>query len=242
MCSAGPLTRQAGCGRSHPIASCPLRATDRIAIVRETGVGLGSVNPNGRARGIFSKICGHVFGKPAGEEKTRMNVPPKINRLLEEHEPFVKAMACRLAPLPQLAEDIAQQVFLEFLNKADQWDLSRDLKPLLAVMTRKVALRHWSERTRLMSLEMRELSDHIQELAEDCDLEWYGPEERTALQQCIEALPEKSRQLIKLHYYLDVSSVEIARQMQINADAVRRALFRMRQRLRKCIEATLKPI
>src|SRR5262245_27907616 len=117
---------------------------------------------------------------------------PRIAEIIEGHGHFVRSLALRLAPVPSLVEDIAQQVFLEFVAKGDQWDLNRDVKPLLATMTRNVALRCWRERTRAMSAEMRGLADHIRALAEESEVEWYRPEEQTALRQCLEQLPEKS--------------------------------------------------
>jgi RNA polymerase sigma-70 factor (ECF subfamily) len=162
-----------------------------------------------------------------------------IAEVIESHGHFVRSLALKLAPASGLAEDIAQQVFLEFVAKSDQWDLSRDVKPLLATMTRNVALRCWRDKTRAMSAEMRGLAEHIRSLVEGSDVEWYRPDEQAALQRCLDQLPEKSRRFIELHYDLGVSSVEIATRMQMTAEAVRRALFRLREQLRKCIQMTL---
>src|SRR5689334_14169199 len=159
--------------------------------------------------------------------------------LLSAHNGFVRALALRLAPAPSLAEDIAQQVFLEFMAKASEWDLARDVKPLLAVMTRNVARRCWRERLHTLPEVQRQLAEHIRQLAESKEVNWFGQEERSALEQCLDRLPTKSRRLIEMHYYLDNSSVEIARQMNMNADAVRRALFRLREQLRKCVRKFL---
>ena len=164
---------------------------------------------------------------------------PTPEMLAETHAGFVRALSLRLAPAPGLAEDIAQQVLLEFLAKGAQWDLTSDIKPLLAGMTRNVARRAWRERTREMPDTMCELAEHIRELAEAQDVQWFSDEEKSALRRCLERLPDKSRRLIELHYYLDVTSVEIGRQMETNADAVRRALFRLREQLRKCVQRLL---
>src|SRR5437899_2385946 len=53
-------------------------------------------------------------------------------------------------------------------------------------------------------------------------------------------IKEKSRRLIDFHYDLEITSVEIARKMEMNADAVRRALFRLREQLRKCVGRLLR--
>jgi RNA polymerase sigma-70 factor (ECF subfamily) len=162
-----------------------------------------------------------------------------IKELIAAHDAFVRGLALRLAPAPGLAEDIAQQVFLEFLTKETRWDLSQDLKPLLAVMTRHVARRCWRERMRTLPEVQRELAEHICQLAESREVPWFGEEEKTVLRRCLDRLPTKSRRLIELHYYLDTSSVEIAQQMNMQPDAVRRALLRLREQLRKCVRQFL---
>ncbi len=163
-----------------------------------------------------------------------------IESIAKAHQPFVRALAVRFAPWPGLADDITQQVFLEFIGKAGQWDLQRDVRPLLAGMTRNVAMRAWREHTRTLPEQLSELAEHIRQLAEQNDPTARGPEEIDALKRCLGKLPDKSKRLLELHYYLDVSSVDIARQMQMNADAVRRALFRLREQLRRCIRGILK--
>ncbi len=159
--------------------------------------------------------------------------------LLTVHGGFVRALALKLAPAPGLAEDIAQQVFLEFIAKEASWDLTRDIKPLLAGMTRNVARRFWRERTRTLPEVQRELAEHIRHLAETREVTWFGEEEKSALRRCLDRLPAKSRRLVELHYYLDTSSVEIASQTEMKADAVRRALFRLRGQLRNCVRRFL---
>ena len=165
---------------------------------------------------------------------------PILNRLIEANTGFVHALALRLAPAAGLAEDIAQQVFLEFIAKAAQWDLTQDIKPLLAGMTRNVARRAWREKSHNMPDVVRELADHIRDLAENGEVSWFDEEEKNALRRCLDKLPDKSRRLIDFHYDLQITSVEIARKMEMNADAVRRALFRLREQLRKCVGRLLR--
>ena len=164
---------------------------------------------------------------------------PTAESIVATHVGFVRSLALRFAPAPGLADDIAQQVFLEFLAKAGQWDLTRDVRPLLAGMTRNVARRCWRDHTRTLPEQTRELAEHIRALAEDQDARCYDEEETRALRRCLERLPDKSRQLVELHYFVDLTSVDIAARMAMNADAVRRALFRLRGQLRKCIQGVL---
>lgn len=164
---------------------------------------------------------------------------PRLDAIARAHGGFVKSLALKLAPIPGAADDVAQQVFLEFLQKADTWDLASDVRPLLATMTRYVAARVWRERTQAMSPELRELAEHVARLSDQQGVAWYTDEEKAALRRCLDRLPEKSRHLARIHYFLGVSSADVARQMCLEADAVRRALFRIRGQLRRCVESDL---
>lgn len=169
-----------------------------------------------------------------------MSSDAKVAQLVLAHHGFVKGLAVRIAPWPGLSDDITQQVFFEFLAKQSKWDLETDVKPLLATMTRHVAMRCWRERTRRMPETVRKLADHIRELAgadhPDTD---HWDDEVAMLKRCLEKLPEKSRSLVDLHYYGGATTVQIAEQMAVKAEAVRQALCRLRTQLRTCIETAL---
>lgn len=156
------------------------------------------------------------------------------------HHDFVKGMALRYAPWPGLVDDISQQVFLEFMKKEDRWDLSKDIRPLLATMTRHVAMRLWRERTRQEPERVQKLAEHIRQLAEERDRPPRYEEEVTVLRACLEKLPEKSRELVDLYYYNEIGTPEIAEQLSMKSDTVCRALSRVREKLRECVQKGLK--
>ncbi|MFC1479098.1 RNA polymerase sigma factor [Planctomycetota bacterium] len=164
----------------------------------------------------------------------------EIERLVKEHQGFVKSLAVKFAPMPGISEDIAQQVFLEFVEHKEKWDLEKDIKPLLAGITRNISLRYWREKQKQMSPALQKLAEHIHMLAqEDDESEWHYTEKKKALDSCLDKLPEKSRKLVEIHYYLGLTSQEIGGRMAMTAEAVRKALFRLRKGLKKCIEEVL---
>lgn len=152
------------------------------------------------------------------------------------HHDFVKGVALKYAPWPGLMEDIAQQVFLEFIAKEQRWDLEKDIRPLLATMTRHVAMRLWRDRTRERPEVVQKLADHIRLLAEESDLPPRYEAEIGPLRDCLKKLPEKSREIIQLYYYSDVGTPQMAEQLGMKADTVCRALSRVREKLRECIQ------
>ncbi|HEX8912409.1 MAG TPA: sigma-70 family RNA polymerase sigma factor [Humisphaera sp.] len=156
-------------------------------------------------------------------------------QLFLAHHGFVKGLAVRHAPWPGLAEDVLQQVFVEFMAKAGQWDLEADLRPLLATMTRTVALRHWREKARAMPESVRALAEHVRQLAEERAAPPRFEDEAVALRGCLQKLPEKSRSLVDLYYYAQVPTPDIARQMGMRTETVCRAICRVREKLKECI-------
>ncbi len=152
---------------------------------------------------------------------------------------FVKAMALKYAPWPGLTEDISQQVFLEFIAKEERWDLERDLRPLLATMTRFIAMRLWRERTREKPEMVQKLAEHIRQLSEGHEAEPRYEQELGVLNECLNKLPERSRELVQLYYYHEISTPEIAEQLSMKSDTVCRALSRVREKLRVCIQRRL---
>lgn len=158
------------------------------------------------------------------------------------HHDFVRGIAVKYAPWPGLMEDVAQQAFLEFMRKESQWDLQQDPRPLLATITRHVALRLWRERTRQQPETVQKLAEHIRQLAEERDAPPRYEAHVAALRDCMAKLPEKSRQLVQLYYHDDRATPEIASMLATKADTVCRALSRVREKLRECIQRHLKSI
>lgn len=165
--------------------------------------------------------------------------PNRLEQLVNDQVGFVHGWAVHLAPAAGMADDITQQVFAEFLAKAGQWDLESDIRPLLVGMTRIVAKRCWRERARRMSPELAELAEHIRQLNQDEAPPIYDESERDALRHCLSGLPPRSQRLVRLHYDLGIPAAEVAGQVDMKADAVRRALFRIRNALRDCITGRL---
>jgi RNA polymerase sigma-70 factor (ECF subfamily) len=155
------------------------------------------------------------------------------------HHGFVRGLALRHAPLPGLAEDVAQQVLVEFLAKAGKWDLDADARPLLATLTRQVSLRLWRERTREMPDVLRRLAEHVRRLADERDEAPRYDAERAVLHGCLDRLPEKSRTLVDLYYFGELSAADIGGRLGERADTVCRALSRVREKLRECITRAL---
>lgn len=168
----------------------------------------------------------------------------QINDLFFSQYGMVIGIARRFAPDADLSSEIVHQAYVDFAQgiRKKNWDVSDGCGALLATVTKNAALRVWKSRQRELS-EKRRLFDNF--LREGCE-EFYVNEEESpwenelsAMQKCVEGLSPKSRELINLRYFLSDSIEEIARHSGVTGRTVQRALQRIREQLRLCIEHAL---
>lgn len=168
----------------------------------------------------------------------------KAARLFLLHHDFVKDRVLRFAPLPDLVDDICQQVFLEFVSRADKWTYDEDIRPLLGALAKNFSLRAVQEQKKHQPGSLSKLVGMILQRSESLaekQNEWESSYEyeKGALKHCIEHLPIRYREIIRMHYYEERPLREIGDLMLLSANAVGHALCRIRERLRKCIRQTL---
>lgn len=164
----------------------------------------------------------------------------KVATMLVRHHGFIFRHARRCVPFVDMAEDVVQQVFVEFLKRADQWDLEADLRPLLLVITRRTAQTLWKKQAKMLPSSLLEIAEYIRtEFENDCPDSSSDSEKVEALQACVQTLPEQGKKLITLYYFEGVSTKKLAELMRRKGSAVAQAIFRLRERLRKCINTKL---
>ena len=123
-----------------------------------------------------------------------------------------------------LAKDVAQQTFIRAYERLAYWR-SDSLGPWLAAIAMHVALNELERQKRTRTLTAMSATD-------------YDAEREALLQQMEQAiaqLPEQDQQIIRLHYYKQMKTDEIARQTGLSQSNVLVRLHRIRDRLRKAL-------
>ena len=156
------------------------------------------------------------------------------------HHDYVKRLAIRQAPLRGMSDDIVQQVFLEFTEKAEQWDIGEDVRPLLAGITKTIVLSYWRDHARHNRPEvLMKIADYLRKLGEADPMPQQHDEEILAMRICLNEIPANQRKLIDLYYFDRIETRKIAQMFQKKVETIHRALCRIRAALRKCIEQRL---
>lgn len=160
--------------------------------------------------------------------------PPDFAELVADtHERLRSYIAGMGIPLSEV-DDIAQDVYLEFLRQGCSAPAGVALPSWLHGIARNLARNHLRRKG--------SRARHLQALA-DLLATVDGPvdEERRlgALRDCLGSLEERQRRLLDLHYVQEQTSDRIAGIMGRSATAVRMALMRVRDALRGCIERAI---
>ncbi len=166
------------------------------------------------------------------------NLHEQFHRLVDEHYDSVRQYARFLAGSADASEDIVQEAFLRVHARLASGPLEGDAGKYLRGIVRNLVCDHWRASRRFP----QDLVDRLQLLAEEADDDGEASEERRrALRGCIQRLPNVDRRLLTKRYDRGLRVIHIAEESGLNASTVRSRLMRIRQTLKRCVEAALSP-
>ena len=164
-----------------------------------------------------------------------------LEKLVRAHQARLRAYLFSRTGQTDVADDLAQEVYLVAFRLIDQYDPSRPAWPWLVGIARNELREHWRATARdrrpddLESL----LSDRL--ISRDEGAAGDPPDRSTidALERCLEKLPDHSREIVRMVYQQRMNCAEAARRLSQKAGAIRTTLHRIRRALHACVQATL---
>jgi RNA polymerase sigma-70 factor, ECF subfamily len=168
-------------------------------------------------------------------------VRPKLDfdAILQETHARIRAYIAGMGIARHEVDDVAQEVYLEFFKGMDK--MPDDLAPerWLKGIARNLCLNHIRKCARRGRLHHQALAEILARTESDLAAH-SGPDSlQLALDGCLRKLPPKSREILQLRYERDLPSHSIADVLGSTAEAVRIALFRIRNGLKDCITNSL---
>jgi len=156
----------------------------------------------------------------------------RVQQLFVKHQLAVRAFILSLEPNFTDAEDLLQEVFLVVTRKASQFEEGTNFFAWACTIARYKLLESIRRRSR-----SQDLSEEVVEaLCAVEPAEHFEDDRLVALQNCLELLAPRARQMMYLRYYGEHSPAEIARLVSWTPNAVRVALSRARTVLQDCLE------
>ncbi len=150
------------------------------------------------------------------------------------HQEDIRAVIASLVRDRIACDDIFQDVALVLWKKFDTFDGVHSF----GAWARGIAVRKVLQSfDRVRRTPVALSPETIEAVVEAFDAEEEGsPHSEEALKVCLQKLPEKSRNLVRLRYDQGLRLEAMARMLASTLDAVSKALSRIRVELRKCIE------
>jgi RNA polymerase sigma-70 factor, ECF subfamily len=159
-----------------------------------------------------------------------------VLQVMMTHRHRIAAAAWVIVRDAHAAEDIFQNVALKALTKDVSFEAQGAVLSWAFVAARREGL-DWLRKHK------REMLCLDSDIAELMDREWLAEASKAdggkmeALRECIEDVPEASRQLLRLRYFDGLQCEEVARKLGAGLDAVYKRLSRLHQALKECIES-----
>ena len=156
--------------------------------------------------------------------------------LYDRHAGLVYGIALKVLENPQEAEDLTQDIFLNFV-KIGSYEPSRgSLRTYLAILTRSRAVDRVRSRRNTRELLQKWGHSREEETATDSLLEKVSRSEQSQeVKAALAQLSDEQQQILRMAYYDGLSQSEIANQLEIPLGTVkaraRRGLLKLRQAL-----------
>ncbi len=143
--------------------------------------------------------------------------------IVRRYSGMVFSKALGIVKREELAKEIAQQTFVRAYERLVYWR-GDSLGPWLAAIAMHLALNELErEKHRMQPVPATDEYDHDREVL------------LQRMEQAIELLPEQDRQIIRLHYYEQKKTDEIAQLTGLSQTNVLVRLHRIRERLRRAL-------
>lgn len=142
------------------------------------------------------------------------------------------------------AEDVIQEVWLQLAAEVEKGTDIENQPAWCRAVAKNLVLKHWRRQrnakvvadSEVLEVFLARVDEAFAETDESTDL-WERRQQ--ALDDCVAALPEKSRRLLSLRYEGRVPVEEVAHRVGQSFDAVTKSLYRIRQALSDCVERKL---
>ena len=161
--------------------------------------------------------------------------------LVEEHQASLRVFVRSLGVEPDWVDDIAQDAFVVAYREMDSYDPARDFGKWLRGIARNLVRNELRKQGRHRRIMHEGLSRHLMEFSEQEESR-FDVSQISALRDCVERLPNRSRELVHSRYYEGWNATVLADKFEMKAATIRQTLLRIRRQLYQCINHRVKEV
>ncbi|MFQ5805102.1 MAG: RNA polymerase sigma factor [Phycisphaerae bacterium] len=167
---------------------------------------------------------------------------PAVDRLVREHQGWVRGVIYGITGRRDLVDDVAQQVWTQVWQRLATLSDPRRLRAWLYSVARNAALDASQDGRRRSAVGLDAVADGLSD-GEACGpvRSAVGDELREALLRAVEALPALYREPFVLRHLEDWSYAEIGELLGLSVETVETRLVRARRLLREMLKGKVEP-
>ena len=162
--------------------------------------------------------------------------------LVKEHQVSLRVFVRSLGVESGWVDDLAQDAFVVVYREMDSYDPDRDFGKWLRGIARNLVRNELRKQGRHRRILHESLSQHLLGLAENEKDREVGVTQLSALRDCVEQLPGRSRELVRSRYYEGWDATILADKFEMKAATVRQTLLRIRRQLYQCVNQRVKEV
>ena len=159
--------------------------------------------------------------------------------LVEEHQASLRVFVRSLGVEPDWVDDLAQDAFVMAYREMGLYDPERDFGKWLRGIARNLVRNELRKQGRHRRILHEGLSRHLMEFGEKEEPQ-FDAGQVSALRDCVEQLPNKSRELVHSRYFEGWNASILADKFEMKAATIRQTLLRIRRQLYQCINQRVK--
>ena len=170
-------------------------------------------------------------------KSSESTVSPEFTQLIAEQHQQLRSFVRLLGVDPDWVDDLAQEAFLVAWRERHSYDRQQDYGKWLRGIARNLIrneLRKQGRHKRFLHKGLTELL--LSAAGPGPVVESWGDGRIPILRDCVEKLAPKSRKLVAGRYGDGWKAPDLADHLGMTAVAVRKALMRIREQLKQCVE------
>lgn len=157
--------------------------------------------------------------------------------LVAENQGWLRAYVRSLGVAASSVDDVAQEAFLVAYRRFGDYDPERPFAAWLKGIAKLLAAnerRREHGRGRLLEPSLAAALAAVDEVEPED-----GVELARHLNDCLDRLPGHARELLQLRYHEELDATALGERLGRDGNAVRQALFRVRELVRRCVEGAV---
>ena len=161
--------------------------------------------------------------------------------LVRDHQASLRVFVRSQGVEPGWVDDLAQDAFIVAYREMDSYNPDRDFGKWLRGIARNLVRNELRKQGRHRRILHESLSQHLLNLAEN-EGNQVDVTQLSALRDCVEQLPGRSRELVHSRYFEGWDASILADKFEMKAATVRQTLLRIRRQLYQCINQRVKEV